>query len=128
MSTVSRILGEARPPTEVEKRDPHWAYLYADSVLSGRWPKGEAAIAKDPIYAYRYATEVLDGRFPEGEKAIATDAYYAYLYAEHVIKGRWPEAEKAIAADPRWSEQYLKIFPDAKLDWAMNGLIDWTDL
>jgi len=24
--------------------------------------------------------------------------------------------------------EYLKAFPDAKLDWAMNGLIDWTDL
>jgi hypothetical protein len=103
MSTVSRILGEAiRPPTEVEKRDPHWAY----------W----------------YAKDVLDGRFPEGEAAIATDPYWAHWYALNVIKGRFPEGEAVIATDPKCSEQYLKIFPEAKLDWAMNGLIDWTDL
>jgi len=41
------------------------------------------------------------------------------------------EAEKT---DPQWAYhyaknvEYLKAFPDAKLDWAMNGLIDWTDL
>jgi hypothetical protein len=60
--------------------------------------------------------------FPEGE------ATRAYDYAKYVIKGRWPEGEPAIAKDPDYSIFYLELFPEAKLEWAMNGLIDWLDL
>ncbi len=103
MSTVSRILGEAMTPYQRRiYRDPHQSYWYANFILKRR--------------------------FPAGEKAIATDPYYACLYARHVIKGRFPEGEAVIATDPRWSVEYLKSFPDAKLEWAMNGWLDWTDL
>jgi hypothetical protein len=127
----SRILGEAkriRPPTEKELTDPQRAYHHAKFVLKGRFPEGEPAIAKDPDYAYRYARDVLMGRFPEGEAAIATEPYLAYLYARDVLKGRFPEGEAAIAKNPRAAKLYLDAFPEAKLEWAINGWLDWTDL
>jgi sarcosine oxidase delta subunit len=106
MNTTSRILGEAkrkvRPPTEKDPTTAHWAYHYARYNIKGRFPEGEAAIAKDP--------------------------YLAYLYAKDVLKGRFPEAEASIATHPYEAKLYLKQFPEAKLEWAMNGWIDWLDL
>ena len=105
MTTTDRILGEARkvrPPTEKELTDPEWAYLYARDVIGGRWPEGEAAIAKDPEWAYRYA--------------------------RYVVRGRWPEGEEAIATDPYWTKEYLELFPEAKHYWVMRGWLDWFDL
>jgi sarcosine oxidase delta subunit len=111
MNITSRILGEAmrkvakrkvRPPTKKELTTAHWAFNYA-----------------------RYN---IKGRFPEGEAAIATDPYVAYVYARDVLKGRFPEAEASIATHPYCANQYLIEFPQAKLEWAMNGWIDWLDL
>ena len=57
------------------------------------------------------------------------DPWWAYRYATCVIKhGRWPEGEPAIAKDPECAQYYLKQFPEAKLEWLMNGWMDWTDL
>ena len=57
-----------------------------------------------------------------------TEPYQAYWYAARVLKGRWPEGEATIAKDPTWAEKYLERFPEAKLEWAMNGWLDWLDL
>ena len=57
-----------------------------------------------------------------------TDPRRAYYYAINVIGGRWPEAEATIAKSPDYAKFYLEAFPEAKLEWAMNGLIDWLDL
>mgnify|MGYP000037960250 CR=1 FL=1 len=87
------------------------------------------AIETDPQAAYHYAKDVLKGRFPEGEAAIATDPYVAYVYARDILKGRFPEAEASIATDTDHSaNQYLIEFPEAKLEWAMKGWLDWLDL
>ena len=105
MNTTDRILGEAskvRPPTKDELTEPYQAYWYAARVLKGRWPEGEATIATGPGWAYNYAKDAL--------------------------KGRWLEAEATIATSPHFAELYLKHFPDAKLEWAMNGWLDWLDL
>ena len=57
------------------------------------------------------------------------DPWWAYRYATCVIKGhRWPEGEVAIAKDPECAKGYLELFPEAKLEWAMNGWLDWLDL
>jgi len=56
--------------------------LYAENVIKGRWPEGEAVIAKDAQYAYHYAKDVIGGRFPEGEKVILSDECYKELYTE----------------------------------------------
>ena len=171
VNITSRILGEA---TDERLKDPQAAYHYAKDVLNGRFPEGEAAIAKntwialyyatqstkgrfpegeaaiamDPIASYKYATEVIKGRFPEGEDVIATSpgcAAYAVDYAINVIKGRWPEAEEAItralkdSSDEREGgdeeaaleliRKYINAFPEvSKLEWVMNGLLDWLDL
>ena len=109
-------------------RYPFYSHHYAKDVIGGRWPEGEAAIATSPGWAYHYATDVIGGRWPEGEPAIATSPGWAYRYAKNFIGGRWPEAEATIAKDPDYSIMYLEVFPEAKLEWAMNGLIDWTDL
>jgi hypothetical protein len=106
MNTTSRILGEAkrkvRPPT-----------------------KGELTSS---YQAYEYARDVIGGRFPEGEAVIALQPFTAFLYASKVIKGRFPEAEATIATNPHQAELYLKAFPEAKLEWVMNGWLDWLDL
>ena len=130
MNTTSRILGEAskvRPPTKRELTDPEKAYFYAERRMV-RFPEGEAVIATDPYSAVQYAKHVIQGRWPEAEPVIATDPYWAYMYARHIIGGRWPEGEATIAKDPIWAEKYLELFPEAKLEWAMNGWLDWLDL
>ncbi len=110
MNIIDRILGESkvRPPTEQELTDPHRAYDYAKDVIGGRWPEGEAAIAKNAYRAYDYAKDVIGGRWPEGEPAIAKDRDRAYAYAKDVIGGRWPEAEEHIATHPTVAYQYAK--------------------
>ena len=131
MNTTDRILGEAskvRPPTEKELTDPRSAYDYARDVIGGQFPEGEPAIATNSFTALYYAKDVIKGRFPEAEATIAKSPQWAYYYAVNVIKGRFPEAEPAIAKSPNYSTMYLKQFPQAKLEWAMNGLIDWLDL
>ena len=64
---------------------------------------------------------------PPTEKEL-THPRSAYNYAKDVIGGRFPECEEAIAKDPDYAKLYLEQFPEAKLEWAMNGLIDWLDL
>ena len=129
MNTTSRILGEAtRPPTSLELSDPCMAYRYARLVIKGRFQEGEAAIATDKYWSYNYALQVIEGPFPEGEAAMATDPFCAYDYAMDVIKGRFPEAEEAMAKDPEYSKKYLKLFPDAKIEWYAREWIDWTQL
>ena len=113
--------------------DPDWAYRYARDVIGGRFPEGEATIATDPDWAYRYAKNVIRRRFPKGEAAIATDPYgTAYFYAKNVLRRRFPEGEAVIAKSPTWAysyaKEYLKAFPKAKLEWVMNGWLDWLDL
>jgi hypothetical protein len=128
MKSVDRILGEAevRPPTEKELTDPSWAYSYAADVIKGRFPEGEATIARDPYWAYNYARDVIKGRWPEGEATIARDPYWSYGYAKYVIKGRFPEGEEAVAKS-EYRDKYLESFPDAKDDWLLNGWLDWLD-
>ena len=128
MNTTSRILGEAMTPGQ--KR------IYKDPVMAGRWafkhrrrfPEAEPYIATDPLWAYYYARDVVKGRFPEGEAVIATYPGWAYQYAVNVLKGRFPEGEATIATDPHRAKLYLKQVPEAKLEWVMNGWLDWFDL
>ena len=131
MNITDRILGEAskvRPPTDLQLTCPLNAYRYARDVVNGRWPEGEATIAKDPRSAHYYARDFIKGRFPEAEATIAKSPRSAYDYAKYVIKGRFPEAEQRISKDPDYSIFYLELFPQAKLEWAMNGWLDWLDL
>lgn len=73
-----------------------YAYLYAKTVIKGRWEDAEPYIAKNYLYAFLYAKEVIQDRWPEAEKYIFDTPYYAYWYAKDVIKERWPEAEQYI--------------------------------
>ena len=45
----------------------------------------EEARTSVPEMAYQYASEVLNGRFPAGEAAIARDAKWAYWYAHDIL-------------------------------------------
>jgi hypothetical protein len=60
--------------------------MYATNVIKGRFPKGEAAIAKDPELAYNYARQVIKGRFPKGEAAIAKYPSYWKRYETFLKK------------------------------------------
>jgi hypothetical protein len=156
MSAIDRILGETkekiRPPTQAEKTDPaeaywyaklrlegrwpegealiakypRWSYYYAQDVVKGRWPEGEVAISKDPYWAYYYALDIVEGEWTEGEAAIASKSKWAFLYADSIIKSRFPEGEATIA-NSEWKETYLERFPEAKEDWIINGWLDWLD-
>jgi hypothetical protein len=64
---------------------------------------------------------------PPTKKELTT-AHWAFNYARYNIKGRFPEGEASIATHPYCANQYLIEFPQAKLEWAMNGWIDWLDL
>jgi hypothetical protein len=83
-SCAKRLLGsllkEARELSRKVVSDPQAAYEYA-CVLKGRFPAGEAAIAKEAYWSYWYAYEVLKSRFPAGEAAIAANNYWASEYA-----------------------------------------------
>ena len=112
MNTTDRILGEAskvRPPTEKELRS---AYNYAKDVIKGRFPEGEEAIAKSPQWAHYYAVNVIKGRFPEAEEAIA--------------KSPGLRSQGTLGQD--YAKLYLEQFPEARLEWVMNGWLDWLDL
>jgi hypothetical protein len=85
---------ELKKREKIFTKDPRTAYLYADHVLKGPFPAGEAAIAKNAGYAYRYAVDVLKGPFPAGEAAIAKSAGCAYWYADYVLELPRVEAEK----------------------------------
>ena len=60
------------------------------------------------------------------------DPEKAYFYAEGKLawgdSRRFPEGEATIATDPNRAKIYLREFPEAKLEWAMNGWLDWLDL
>ena len=108
--------------------NPTTAYQYARHVLLRPWPEAESVIAKSPSASILYASEVLGYKpFPEGEAAIATLGEYAQYYALYCLKRRFPEGEEAMVRDG-FTSDYVKKFPEAKLDWAVNGLIDWIDL
>ena len=51
-------------------------------------------------------------------------------YIEGIEERIGPEGEKAIATSGNEEaiKAYAKKFPEAKLEWAMNGWIDWLDL
>ena len=128
MNTTSRILGEAMTPYQKRiYKDPQKAYSWANKRKQ-RFPEAEAAIATDPELALLYVRDVIRGRWPEAEPVIATDPELAYIYVRDVIRGRWPEGEPAIATSPYYSKEYLELFPQARLEFAMNGWIDWLDL
>jgi hypothetical protein len=90
-------------------RVPNFALTHAEH-LGGRFPEGEAAIAKNAQTAFLYARDVIKERFPEGEAAIAKDARYAYTYAMQVIDGRFPAGEEEIAKDEEYAFYYEKRF------------------
>jgi hypothetical protein len=128
MNSVSRILGEAMTP--------HQKRIYKDPAKAVRWaikhnqrfPEAEPYIVNNPGSAIAYAAVVLKGRWPEVEDTLVRSATLAYFYAKDAIKGRWPEAEETLAKDPVWSQNYLKLYPQAKLEWIMNCWLDWLDL
>jgi hypothetical protein len=97
-------------PAELKKREQyiakHGRYAFVYALRYGRFPAGEAAIAKSPELAYLYARDVIKGPWKPGEKAITTDPLYTYAYARDVIKGRWEPGEEALATDPTHAHMY----------------------
>ena len=79
------------------KKDPLWAYVYAESVIKDRWIEAEEYIKKDPRYAHYYARDIIKGRWTEGEESIkSSTALVKYckfinqrlVEKEHLLKGR----------------------------------------
>lgn len=72
---------------------PRYAVLKARKGKTlNRWEIEE--LAKDHEHSLAYAQKVLHGRFPEGEAAIAQNHNTAFEYARTVIRGRFEAAEK----------------------------------
>jgi len=59
---------------------PDWCYWYAEHVIQGRFPEGEAIIIKDPSCACQYELDVVQGHWPEGADAIARLPKGTYAY------------------------------------------------
>ena len=91
-------------------KDPHYAFLYAYSILKRRWPEAEPHIMKDPEWAYMYTKYVLERRWPEAEPYIMKAIIPAFNYAAYILKRRWPEAEPYIMKDPSWWNAYKREF------------------
>jgi len=104
-SRRDEILSRQTAVINSSMNSPSDAYIYAETVIRGRWPPGEALIATDGASAVKYAKLIKD-RFPPGESTIASDAGLAARYAVDVIRGRWPPGEKAIATTAEASYQY----------------------
>ena len=99
---------ELKKREKVLARDPKTAYLYAQSVLNGPFPAGEATIAKSAEYVHYYALQVLGKPFPAGEAAIAKSTKYAYFYTLYVLKKPFPAGEAAIAKDATYAYNYAR--------------------
>ena len=74
-----------------------YAYLYANYLLEGPFPAGEAIISKDAKYAHWYAYDVLKSPFPAGEAVIAEDCEFSHRYAKEVLKADFYYDGKLIA-------------------------------
>jgi hypothetical protein len=128
MKAVDRILGEAITPYQKgiyknPKKALDWSLKNHRRFL-----EAEPYIAKDPHLAYVYASSVIGGRWPEAEReSLVNHPGWSAHYAKDVIKGRWPEAEETIAKSEYNKDYYLKEWPEAKDDWVLNGWIDWLD-
>ena len=94
---------------EKEIANSELAYNYARNIIKGRFPEGEAAIAKHPVYAYEYARDIIKGRWPEGEAVIAEEPNWAFYYARHVIRGRFPEAEPGLRRSDFWNSYMVAM-------------------
>lgn len=76
--------------------------LYAERVLHGRFPEGEAAIAGHPDLAFQYAKGVIKGRFPEAEPTFYKynsdwgNRNFLQRYFIEVAREPNPEVEKKI--------------------------------
>jgi len=64
---------------------------------------------------------------PEVLKALLEKPVWAYTYATKAMKSRWPEAEEIIAKS-NLKNDYVKAFPDAKLEWALKGWVPMDDV
>lgn len=93
---------------DLVKKDPEYAYNYANDQIKGRWLEAEEYIKNNPHYAVKYAEDVIKGRWREAEDVIKTNARCAYYYAKDVIKGRWIEAEDIIEQNGYAARDYAK--------------------
>ncbi len=71
---------EKRELEHIWAKDPYYAFYYAQTIIKGPWPPGEAAIAEDPEWAYLYARDIIRKPWPPGEAAIAGSADYSKAY------------------------------------------------
>jgi hypothetical protein len=56
-------------------------YHVANKIREGEpWPEAEPRIAESAWWAYMYASTILRGRFPAGEAAIRSEAFYSERY------------------------------------------------
>ena len=55
---------------DIISKSAQYSFNYASEICS-RFHKGEAAIAMDPDYSLEYARHIICGRFPLGEAAMA---------------------------------------------------------
>jgi hypothetical protein len=102
--------------------------MYAQEVIKGRWPEGEAVILRDPGTSLRYARDIIKGRWPEAEAIIATDPHCAERYVDMIVNKRVPEdIESDYVKKEIYAQKYLKNFPDRKLSWAVKGWIPFGD-
>ena len=105
---------------EIIKKDPEYAYYYANYIIKDRWKEAEDVIKKDSYHAYLYSRDVIKDRWKEAEDAIKEEPSYAYFYSRNIIKDRWKEAEDVIATDPEYAYCYARDIIRGKLPEVMH--------
>ena len=111
--------------------NPFASLRFAQEVIKGPFPDGEAAIAStpetalnyamftqkpfllgepsiasQPLTAFDYAKHVLAGKFVLGQKSMATKADIAYEYARELLHSPFVSGEDVIATSPEYSSLY----------------------
>lgn len=115
--TYSKYIIRGRWPEaeKLAKKDPQFAFAYANSVIGGRWEEGEPAIAKNPSYAFTYAQEVIKGSFPLAEKTILSSKYYFDYFTFSTTATRELVQKLASQFDPNMTvAEILKMVSDGR--------------
>jgi hypothetical protein len=71
-------------------RDVKLAFLYARSVIKGRWEEAEPYIMSAPALILPYAKDVIKGRWYEAERCLADYSDLSKQYVKEMIKIQIP--------------------------------------
>lgn len=120
---------------DIISTSPQYSYMYAHTVLCGRFELGEAAIARSAEYSFDYALQVIRGRWEPGEEAVSKHAGFSYRYAvevlghyEHHRSPRFPLGEEAISKEAQYSYEYARDVIQGRWEPGEEAISECTEV